>query len=177
MLIICLNLLDSEEEKTKFEELYYTYRNLMFFAANELLTDEWMAEDAVQEALIRIAKNFHKVGEIKCHQTKNFVVIIVKNVSLTMLRKEKALVGDSIIEQMELVDMDDTAFDLYNYKKLAKQILDLPETYRYVIYLRCVYEYKVDEIAGLLGLTTNVVKKRLQRGKAYLRKRIEDECE
>ena len=59
MLNIFLSLIDSDEDKAKFSNLYEQYKNLMFYIARDILKDEHLAEDAVQEAFIRIAKNFY----------------------------------------------------------------------------------------------------------------------
>ena len=68
MLGIYLRLLDTEEEQTRFRQLYEKYRNLMFYVAKGILKDDYLTEDAVHEAFIRIAKNFSKIGEISCPQ-------------------------------------------------------------------------------------------------------------
>lgn len=47
MLPIYLAMLDGDDEKSKFESLYLTYRKLMFHVANGILNDEGLAEDAV----------------------------------------------------------------------------------------------------------------------------------
>lgn len=55
MLLFYLSLLDTEEEKTKFERLYYEYRAVMKYKALEILKDEYLAEDAVHEAFIKLS--------------------------------------------------------------------------------------------------------------------------
>ena len=63
MLQFYLQLLDTEEEQRDFTLLYETYRKLMHWIAKRILYDEGLAEDAVQEAFLRIAKNFYKIKE------------------------------------------------------------------------------------------------------------------
>ena len=75
MLPIYLSMLDGDDEKSKFESLYLTYRKLMFHVANGILNDEGLAEDAVHQAFLKILENFDKVGEISCHKTRSYVVI------------------------------------------------------------------------------------------------------
>ena len=87
MLSLYLTLIDTEEDKLRFTDLYERYRHLMFYVAQDILKDEHLAEDAVQEAFLRIAKNFHKVGEINCPRTRNFSVIIVRNTAITIAYK------------------------------------------------------------------------------------------
>lgn len=75
MIQLYLQLLDTQTEQEKFEQLYYQYKRLMYWIANHILGDSHLAEDAVHEAFLKIIKNFHKIGEIHCPRTKNFVVI------------------------------------------------------------------------------------------------------
>ena len=72
----------------------------MFYIAQEILKDEQLSEDAVQEAFLRIAKNFHKVGEILRPETRNFTVIITKNVALTMLKLKQNEIGYSFNQKI-----------------------------------------------------------------------------
>lgn len=173
MVGIFLALIDTEEQKSKFILLYEQYRKLMFYVANEVLHDTHLAEDAVQEAFFRIAKNFSKIGEVSCPQTKSFVVIITRNVALTMISKESK--ERSTVEEASLVSdvVTDTTFDDVAYNELIDAILELPEKYRDVLYLHHVYGYSYNEVANLLGVSSDATKKRAQRAKAKLIKELE----
>ena len=61
MLMMYLNLVDTPEEESKVEPLYDKYRNLMFFCGKQILKDDGLAEDAVQEALIKLTKYLKKL--------------------------------------------------------------------------------------------------------------------
>lgn len=174
LLLIYLNLIDTDEEKSKFEKLYYKYRNLMFFVAKEILGDDSLAEDAVQEAFLRAAKNFSKIGKIDCHQTKNFLVIIVKNIALTMIGKILPETDDSILEYFPV---SDNGFSDFNYREMVKKICEMPEMYRDIMYLQCVCEYSFDDISGYLGISVNAAKKRAQRGRTILRMLLKGESD
>lgn len=50
MIQLYLQLLDTQTEKEKFERLYYQYKKLMYWIANHILGDSYLAEDAVHEA-------------------------------------------------------------------------------------------------------------------------------
>lgn len=85
-MFIYLSLIDSYKDKSKFMKIYDKYKNLLFHVAKKILKDNNLAEDALQEAFIRIAKNLHKINEVSSPETKGFVVIIVKHVSISMLK-------------------------------------------------------------------------------------------
>ena len=89
MVALYLSLIDKQEEKNRFEELYYRYRNLMYYIAYQVLHQDRDSEDAVQEALFRIAKNMDKVKDIASTETKNFVAIITKREAMKIYDKKK----------------------------------------------------------------------------------------
>ena len=49
MLTLYLSLIETPQDKTLFEQVYYTYRKQMYFVAKSILEDNFLAEDAVQE--------------------------------------------------------------------------------------------------------------------------------
>ena len=51
MLSICLGMLDTEEEKITFEDLYHTYKGKMFSLANRILKNHHNAEEAVSSIM------------------------------------------------------------------------------------------------------------------------------
>lgn len=53
-MLIYLQMIESEADKSKFERLYLRYRGLMFSVAMRLLSNEQDAEDAVHQAFLSI---------------------------------------------------------------------------------------------------------------------------
>ena len=49
-----LLIIENEDNRLKAERLYEQYRYLMFSEAYEILQDKSLAEDAVQQAIIKI---------------------------------------------------------------------------------------------------------------------------
>lgn len=54
MLTLYLSLIDTQEERDKFERLFHQYERCLKYTAQNILFDEHLAEDAVQETFIRI---------------------------------------------------------------------------------------------------------------------------
>ena len=82
MLVTYLNLLDDPEEQRKFERVYTEYRQMMFYVANDVLHNEYDAEDAVQQAFMRVMNHLDGVDENDKHKTKSFLSIIAQNVAI-----------------------------------------------------------------------------------------------
>ena len=58
---INLQTIESEEDKSKFEGIYYRYRKLMFHVAMKILHNRQDAEDAVHQAFVSIIENLEKI--------------------------------------------------------------------------------------------------------------------
>lgn len=56
-MIVYLQLIDTAEDRSKFEQLYEQYKQLMFYTAFQILKRPQDAEDAVHHAFLSIAEN------------------------------------------------------------------------------------------------------------------------
>lgn len=169
-----LTLIDGDIEQAKFMDLYNKYKSLMFYVANQILDDNYLAEDAVQEAFIKIAKNFHKINDVSCPETRKFVVTITKNISLTMV-KNRPIVDVCTYSDEDLAPASDDPFEFVSTKLLAANISKLPEEYRDILYLYHLYGYSFNEISIRLSLPIETVKKRAQRARYTLKELLEKE--
>lgn len=176
-MILYFSLLDSQEDQSKFTQLYNKYRLSMMYTADSILNDHQLAEDAVHDAFLRIAKNFHKVGPVDSPRTKAFVIIIVRNVALTIAkRRGKQFITDDETAYMAVEDKTtDRDFNKLEYMDILRAIGGLPVTYRDVLYLNLVEDYNSRQISEMLQISNDAVKKRLQRGKKILIDKIRKE--
>lgn len=49
-MLIYLAMIELEEDRHKFEKLYITYKQTMFYVANRILRDKYLSEDVVHQA-------------------------------------------------------------------------------------------------------------------------------
>lgn len=159
-----------QTQSEKLEALYKTYRHLMFYVAYSILHDIPTAEDAVQQAFVRVISHIEKISEIDCPQTKNFMVIIVKNISLNLYhsRRKKETVSFDEVEGWMLSSARDEIQEWEDSQQLESFMERLPESYRDALMLRYDNGYSTAEIAALLGIQEENAKKRLQRARAKL---------
>ena len=59
-MMIYLQTIDTAEDRSKFEQLYEQYKQLMFYTAFQILKRPQDAEDAVHHAFLSIAEIFQK---------------------------------------------------------------------------------------------------------------------
>lgn len=165
-----LNLIETEENKDKFETLYLKYRKQMKKISLKILGDDALAEDAVHNAFLKIISNLDKFDEADCQKTKNLIAIIIRNVSIDMYRKRNREFEKTDILDNEL--SNETDFSALQVENILKEIEALPKIYSDILLLKIEYDYKDKEIAEILGVSTNTVSKRLERARKQLKHQL-----
>lgn len=88
MLSVYLSMIDTQEDRDKFERLFHQYERCLKYTAQNILGDEHLAEDAVQETFIRIIGCLGKIDETEEHKTAGFLMTVVKNIAYNIKRKQ-----------------------------------------------------------------------------------------
>ena len=84
-----LMLLEEDADKARFQQLYERYRGPMYRTALRYLKDEGRAQDAVHDSFVKIALHFQKISALSCMEMGSYIVTIVENRCIEILRKEK----------------------------------------------------------------------------------------
>lgn len=174
-MLLYLSVLGSSEERDKFEILYHTYKNLMFYIADQILGDTKDSEDVVHQAFVKILEYLDKIHDPKCPQTKAFIVTIVERKAIDLYRKRQKIkqVSFETVMEQETSPFDTEVAAMQG--TLVEAIRALPARYRQVILLRFDSGFSEREIAKMLSLSEANVKKTLQRAKAKLAEILEGE--
>lgn len=166
-MLFYLAMIDTEEDKSKFERLYITYKQTMHYVANKVLKDEYLSEDVVHQAFLRIIDNLDKIDETQCHKTKGFIVIIVEHIAIDFYRirkRENAISYDEV----EIYIEDIKKKDSFIISDIEEAILKLPINYATVFRLKYVHGYSNNEISKILKISEENVRQRISRGKKKL---------
>ncbi len=169
--MIYLMMIDTEENKRKFEILYNQYKHLMLKVAYDVLKDTHLAEDAVHEAFIKLAKNMSKVGEVSARETKRYLITIIKNTSINIYNKRKSQLQHEIyVDELGESETPLTYMDSDIDRGFFEILNNLPIKYRDVFILKYANRLDNDEIAKLLNITEGNVRQRIARGKEMILK-------
>lgn len=87
-MLIYLAAISSDEDKSKFELIYRQYRNLMYYAANQILHNSSDAEDVVHQAFLKIVEILDTISEIKSHKTRSLIVTITERKAIDLYRSK-----------------------------------------------------------------------------------------
>lgn len=164
MLSYLLAALESEEDKRRFTELYEENHVRAEQTALRILKDPHDAEDAVQNAFLQVIHHFDKISEIPCKKLEFWIISIVKNEALMILRRNQ--------KELPQEDWDNFSADVNDpigYNELVQLFSRLPPTYRAVLEMRMINDYSGKEIAVHLGISESAVNTRISRGRILLR--------
>lgn len=163
-MIIYLQMIETAEDRTKFEILYSEYKEWMFHIAFSVLHNTHDAEDAVHNAFVKIAENIRKIDDPLCPKTRSYIVTIIETKAIDIYRKKKRHPEVSLSEEEIHVQ-----FDYSGCSDLAKCIAQLPAKHRAVLSLKYRHGYNNREIARILNISETNAIKIDQRAKAKLR--------
>ena len=172
MLAIYLSMLETNEEKNQFEQLYIKYKQDMYAVAYGILKNKEDAEDVVHQSFLKIADNFSKVSQIPCHELKAYIVIICRNTAINIYRQNQNRAKHST-ELFETEIVDESYFEKQNYDELLLAIKQLPQIYKDVIYLYFLQEFSAKETATQLEISSELVRQRALRAKKMLKDILE----
>lgn len=161
------NLLDTQEEKDGFLELYDTYKDLLYWIALKKTNSIEDAEECVQETFFYVAKHFDKIGEIKSKRTKCYLSTIVTGFAIDIYND---------FQKSELISNDDNELRdieyLENFEKVELTVAFddiLDEESKIFFYLKYIYNYKSSEIAEIYNVKDSLVRKKLQYAREKLK--------
>lgn len=169
-MLIYLQMIESEEDKSKFEAIYNQYRQLMFTVAFKILNNQYDAEDAVHQAFVSLIDNLDKVKEVDCPKTKSYVVIITENKAIDIIRSRKHMIGEELNESLLGIQIP-----LPGDGGLADAMAKLPARYREVLLLRFDNGYSTKELAKMMNMTEGSMQKLIWRAKDALKKQLDFE--
>ena len=170
MLICYLQMLDTPEEKIRFEQIYLKYRGLMYHVADGILHNRQDAEDAAHNAFLRIIKHFKRIQDTPAQDLAALVTVIARNEAISLQRKRK---GEAPLEDWDgFAETPDAAA---GYHALVDIFTRLPQTYRTALEMKLLLGYSDGEIAAMLGLSKTAVSTRINRGRQLLRDMVEQE--
>ena len=147
------------------EQLYKANRTVMLQRALGILGDQTLAEDAVHDAFIRIARHIGRIKSMPSEERRYLCLTIVKNVALNMLRDRRET--DPLPETIQTVSSDAILG-----MDITTAINSLEEGHRNVVLLRLRYGFSTLETARLLGIKQGTVRSRLNRAREILREAL-----
>ena len=176
MLSALLLMIDDETDRELVRSLYEANEQLMYNVAYNILHNRTDAEDAVQDSFVSVIRNLEKIRGIDCNETRFYLVIVVKNISLNMLKKKQrhlAVDIDEVFDAKSDVNIEDEIISRVSSEEIKCALRDLSDNDYEIMFLYLIREHTPSEIAQLLGITGNQARQRIFRARQRLIKHLE----
>lgn len=178
MLVMYLSLLDTEEQRDKFEYIYNLYKGMMYNVAFSVAKDHFLAEDIVHETFLSLIRIIDDVRIDSQKETGKFLKIVTHNQAVDHIRKlDRSQTWNN--EALEF-KMNETAsnpesvvIERSRLNRLVTLVSEMDTLYRTPLALR-VRGYKISEIADILNAKPQTIKVRLHRARKMLLAELEE---
>ncbi len=162
-------------QETLWSRLYQSHCARMFRIARQITQNDAEAEDAVQQAFVRLLSALDAAPDPDSPQTRALLSIVTERSAIDLLRKRRRgaeiPLEDAVNYTADRADIE----ALHRSMDLSAALCKLPGREREVLLLRYDNGYAPAEIAALLSMTGANVKKTLQRAKARLKRILEEQ--
>lgn len=142
--------------------------HLMRYACYRLgNTDD--AEDALQDAFLKISSKFSDEKSVEVRDWRNYIFRVLSNLCssrLTALGKLRTIPLDARLDIADLPTKNDES----DYQRIAKLLVEIPEEQAEVIRLRIYGNNSFADVAEILSLPLPTVKSRFLYGLEKIRK-------
>jgi len=145
------------------------YAGALYRVAFSVLRNAADAEDAVQEAFLRVLRHRHTLGEIRDHRV--WLIRIVWNIVLDRKRRAKTRPETDDVDELARVlpsaglSAEQLAAAAQHHALVLSRVDQLPAKERQVLMLSAFEELSSVEIASVLGITESSVRSRLFRAR------------
>lgn len=141
------------------ESVLAIHGNRLFRICLLLLGNEHDAKDAMQETMLKYLQKTS--GFENFEHEKSWLVMVATNQCRDMLRFRLRHPQVELEYIKSLTTMPEGS-------EIMEAVMQLPEKYRVVLLLHYIEEYKVEEIAKMIGKSVSAVKMRLHRARGLL---------
>lgn len=149
----------SHSTEENIERIIRVYGNVLFRMCAVMLGNVHDAEDAVQDTVVRY---FQKAPSFEnAEHEKAWLLRVASNRCRDMLRF-RTRHPQTAIDELHDLAAEQSGCDILD------ALMTLPEKFKLVMLLYYVEEYRVEEIARIIGRTPSAVKMRLQKGRKLL---------
>ncbi len=159
-------------DKQAFISFCNRIRNPIFRFALKMLRQREDAEDVVQEVLIRVWKNRHKLTAY--NSVDAFAMLITRNLCLDRIRTSKTMVPEELI-RYEVSNEGVSITEGRNILEIIrKEMNKLPEIQSGIMHLRDIEGYEFEEIAEIMNMKVNAVRVNLSRARKHIRNKLKE---
>lgn len=184
-MLLFLTFVEKEEDKQILEKIYYQYREPLFYVAKNILKDHHLAEDALQNMFIKLARYLKKGNLPTQDKIGSFLAVMIKHTAIDLHRqqwrqRETLEISEEVFPQSvhsALPGPEEILLNQEAYQQVVAFIRTLSPDHQKVLFLRYFCERTEQEIADLLEIKRELVNSRLFRARNKLKEILAKEGE
>lgn len=174
MIEAALAALENDRQRNELAAFYEQYKNRFFSIAYSKLHNSEEAEEAVQDAFLRVVRNPDKFLEMSDKERVHFVDGIVRHVSVDKFnrnQKNNALSIDEIDDNImsDTISPEEKYITDVSADELVQFVLTLPESQRQALFMYIHEKLSYSEISGILGISEDLARKRVSNARKAIR--------
>lgn len=149
------------------DALYRLYEQPMYYEAYKILHDEFLAEDAVHEAFLKLIRNRKKIIDPSSPPVKSYVYKTLRSAALDLYRRQKKQ-RENTLELDEAMENSLATEDLPQDLPISL-FSELPPKFASV--MRCLFldGLSIKETSAVLNISEELVRKRCERARKLLK--------
>lgn len=162
-------------DNSAFSELVVRLQDMAFGYALSIVRDPYLARDAAQESFLQAWRRLETLREPAAFLS--WFRAVVRHCSLAVRDDRRLPNGERFDEQTVVArgpGPERQAQSAETAREIRAAIDALPESLRASVVLHHIDGYSVADVATFLDISVAAAKKRLERGRSTMRKRLED---
>lgn len=173
-----LDILKSDAQRNEMSVFYKKNKNRLFSIALKILQSEEEAEDAVQDAFLKIADKPDTFFSLDDTKQIIYLCVVVKNASIDKYNKIKKVKLEPLSEDLIYKDdtelLENTMFNNISHKELIEFIGGLPKLQQNVLVMTRLLKLSISETAQQLNVSEKAVNQRLYLARKAIKQFIDE---
>lgn len=180
MLTFYLSLIEDHNYDDDFEQIYYKYREMMFKVAKSHTHNYHLAEEAVQNVFISVARNIDKIKNLDEKHLEIYLCKASKNSAFSVMRKENQVMNNTIaLDNLdeELKDneiLSETIFENELLKMIMEYIRSMDSSYSDILTYYFLFNLTLKECSIALQIPLSTVKTRFYKGQKMIQEKFKE---
>ncbi len=157
----------------EFDQIFIGNYTRLYNYALHLTNDSEWSRDIVSDIFSQIWENFSSINKATLH---SYLTTLVRNRCVDYLRHRNVInqYSEVYLREVQLFYSDST--DIDDIDRLVKEMLDqLPRVTRHILEQCYLYQKKYAEVAQMMNISPNTVKKHISKAFKILREKFKNE--
>ena len=155
----------SDEKKSIIEKVIRDYADMIYRMAYQYLGNFSDAQDILQDVSLSLVTGNPPFDDE--NHLRNWLCRVTINKCKNLYKRRKFFEWQELKEDCAVYEPD--------FPYIKEELFKLTPKYRMVLYLYYYEEYSIEEISGILEISSNTVGSQLRRGREKLKKLLEGE--